>query len=68
MKNKKVAAAYKKRFGKEPGQPDDPKIDHDYEALFTQETEPKPKSERALIYTLALSVAILAKEVMDKWP
>lgn len=60
MKNKKVAEAYEQRHGRAPV------------AVVPSEPEPepetKPKSEKALVYTLALSLAILAKEVMDQWP
>lgn len=73
MKNEKVRAAYKKRFGKEP--PTNISERQSSETLSKladqhqfYDEQGEPKSERALIYTLALSIAILAKEIMDQWP
>jgi len=80
MKNPKVREAYKKRFGKEPptniserqSSETLSKLADQHQLYDEQGGEPvEPKSEKALIYTLALSLALFAKEVkevIDQWP
>jgi len=78
MKNPKVRAAYKKRFGKEPPTNISERQSSetlsklaDQHQLYDELGGDEPKSERALIYTLALSLALFAKEVkevIDQWP